>query len=208
MKYLDEEIAKLEKKQRNQQIPNEPPVNSAMNDIEHEEEQQWRGEDIINGVKGGSLDNDAIQLEFGRLNVMKTSLSINFPTDFFVCTLETDEHMVFSNDEHEINVIFNWIEAKEKFSMKHMKDSMLQQFHAMEMPISWVEDGTVNHGLFEPHYCLFTNNVANGVVFNYLCFVEKGNHQLIINVNGSDRQRNLWKWITEGMISSLEVDSK
>ncbi|WCM60085.1 hypothetical protein [Paenibacillus polymyxa] len=208
MKYLDEEIAKLEKEQQNPQILNESSINSAINDIEHTEEEKWKAEDITKGVKRGSLDIDALQLEFARLNVMKTGLSIHFPKDFFVCTLETDEHMVFSNEEHEINVIFNWIEVKEKFSMKHMKDSMLQQFHAMEMPISWVEDDTVNHGLLEPHYCLFTNNVANGVVFNYLCFVEKGKHQLIINVNGSDRQRNLWKWITEGMISSLEVDSK
>ncbi|WP_068504824.1 hypothetical protein [Paenibacillus kribbensis] len=209
MKYLDEEIAKLEKEQRRQKLLQEQPVKPINEEAKAypRQEETLNHEEIIIGVKNGFLDHEIIQLNFERLNILNTGISLNFPKDYFICALDTEEHLVFNNNDHAINFIFNSFEAKETFSMTKMKTTMIQQYKDMEIPVNWIEDGVMNSRQQEVNYCLFTNYVANGVVFNFLAFLRTGSRQLLININGTDQRRDLWKAIVEGMIATLEVES-
>lgn len=208
MKYLDEEIAKLEKEQRRQKLLQEQPVEPVDEEAEASQRQEeiLNHEEIIRGVKNGFLDLEIIQLNFERLNILNT-ISLNFPKDYFICALDTEEHLVFNNNDHAVNFIFNSFEAKETFSMTKMKTTMIEQYKYMEIPMNWIEDGVMNSRQQEVNYCLFTNYVANGVVFNFLAFLRIGSRQLLININGTDQRRDLWKAIVEGMIATLEVES-
>ncbi|MFS0858720.1 MULTISPECIES: hypothetical protein [Paenibacillus] len=205
MSYLDEEIAKLEKQRRLEEREKKQGNTIHQNLREHPElEETPSPQEIMEGILKGTLIVEGTEVSFDKTSLMRTGICIRLPQEF-VQTLGTSEHLVYSNEKLEMNLMMQWIKPVKAMSMGQFKEIMQQQFRSMELGMNWMEDGNVVPCDLQTRYCVFSSSVANGHVFNYQAFIEKGDYQLIFNVNGNLDRWSHWKPVITGMISSLEV---
>lgn len=205
MSYLDEEIAKLEK-QRRQEAREKQEGKSFHQNLREESEVEGGPslQEMMEGLAKGVLAIEGTELAFEKTSIMETGIRMFLPRDF-VMTLETSEHLVYSHEKLELNLIMQWIKPVQAMSIAQFKEIMQQQFRTMELGMSWIEDGVVVPCSLQTRYCVFSSSVANGQVFNYQAFIDKEDYQLIFNVNGNLKRWDHWKPVITGMISSLEV---
>lgn len=205
LSYLDEEIAKLEKQRRQEEREKSvgDPVHQNLKQ-EHELKEIPSLEETMEGILKGAITVEGAEVSFEKASIMQTGIRMMLP-EGFVQNLETSEHLVYSNENLEMNLIMQWIKPVNAMSMAQFKEIMQQQFRTMELAMNWMEDGNVVPCALQTRYCVFNSSVANGQVFNYQAFIEKGDHQLIFNVNGNLERWSHWKPVITGMISSLEV---
>ncbi|MGW7158145.1 hypothetical protein [Paenibacillus taichungensis] len=205
MSYLDEEIAKLEKKRRLEEREKRQGNAIHLNLREHPELGETPSpQEIMEGILKGTLIVEGAEVSFEKTSLMRTGIWMRLPQEF-VQTLGTSEHLVYSNEKLEMNLMMQWVKPVKAMSMGQFKEIMQQQFRSMELGMNWMEDGNVVPCALQTRYCVFNSSVANGQVFNYQAFIEKGDHQLIFNVNGNLQRWSHWKPVITGMISSLEV---
>ncbi|SDF44550.1 hypothetical protein SAMN04488689_10517 [Paenibacillus sp. cl6col] len=170
-------------------------------------EEKWR-EDMRNGVHHGGVDLNGTIVEFEKQDFFEPGLSFLFPKDFLLCTLETEQQMVYQNEAHALNIILQYTERPEQaIDLRQMKTDMIRSMANMELHTEWLEDGTEEVNGQPIHYCSFLNPVAHGKVFNFLFFVDAGHKRLIANINGNDKHVTRWSIIALEMIRSVEVAS-
>lgn len=170
-------------------------------------EEQWR-EDVRNGVHHGGIDLNGTIVEFEKQDFFEPGLSFLFPKDFLLCTLETEQQVVYQNEAHALNIILQFTDRPEQaIDLKQMKMDMICSMANMELHTEWLEDGTEEVNGQSIHYCSFLNPVAHGKVFNFLFFVDAGHKRLIANMNGNDKHVKRWSIIALEMIRSVEVAS-
>ncbi|MDQ0171299.1 MULTISPECIES: hypothetical protein [Paenibacillus] len=205
MPYLDEEIAKIEK-QRRQELREKKESKSHNQNLKEKPvmEQAPCPQEILEGVRSGVLLVEGVEVIFEKTSIMQTGISMMLPQDF-VQTLEDSEHLVYSNEKLEMNLILQWVKPIRAMSMGEFKEIMKQQFQSIELAMNWMEDGDITPCDFQTKYCVFSSSVANGHIFNYQAFIEKDDHQLIFNVNGNLNRWSHWKPVVTGMLSSMEV---
>jgi len=205
LSYLDEEIAKLEKQRRLEEREKRQGNAIHLNLREHPELGETPSpQEIMEGILKGTLIVEGAEVSFEKTSLMRTGICMRLPQEF-VQTLGTSEHLVYSNEKLEMNLMMQWVKPVKAMSMGQFKEIMQQQFRSMELGMNWMEDGNVVPCALQTRYCVFNSSVANGQVFNYQAFIEKGDHQLIFNVNGNLQRWSHWKPVITGMISSLEV---
>ncbi|MCW3791440.1 hypothetical protein OM416_07605 [Paenibacillus sp. LS1] len=204
MTYLDEEIAKLERQRRSQPQQEEFSTKNVGAETEQHTKEILSHNDVMTGLRAGGLTIESAEVTFEQFDIMQTGIQMFLPKDF-VPSLESAEHFVYSSAEKELNLIMNWIRPTQNMSIQQFREVMQQQFRSMDMAMKWIEEGKVESSPLDTKYCLFTNSVANGEVFNYLAFIEINDHQLLFNMNGNVKRLPYWKPVIIGMISSLEV---
>ena len=136
-------------------------------------------------------------------------IQLCFPKEFFICALDEAESAIYKNDENDVNAIFSVVKKETRtLKMPDLKKQIIQNMKSMDLYTEWIEDGALDIEGNAIPFCLFSNPVANGKVFNLMFFISLGKNNLIVNINGNANDLWLWEPIGKGMLQTLEINQK
>lgn len=200
MTYIDEEIAKIMKRER---LKEQERLLTEQEDILDEAIDE---EELIEGINQGKCIVFDKEISFGHYLVCDKRIEIDLPSNDI--EIKTNQEGIFQSLNMDMGFGCNIVLTNDKSdfkSLSHYKDMMVKNMK--KLTFKWNEEGSllISGGLMLK-YLDFINITGLGVVHNSMWFVMTPYGQAQININYDQELNKHFKHIVRAMMKTLKVN--
>ena len=200
MPYVDEQIAKILRKER-------------MREKKAQEEEQRKQEEllideeeILKGIEQGECTVIDRQFVFEERTILGNRVKVYVPCKELQVQKNFQE--VFIAGENEYGVGINYVISKEKEQIKSWdvyKKNIQENMEQSKMHFKWMEEGCLINGELKFQYLEFLSINGLGTLHNHMWMADTRHGRMIINLNYEHQEEKYWKPMIKAMIRKIEI---
>lgn len=200
MAYVDEEIAKMLRRERMQ----EKKVKEQ--EQEKKEATMLDEKEIIKGIENGQCTIFDKTFEFQSYKILGEKIQIYLPKENL--EVKVDDKEVFTalqmEEARSFQYAINGIK-KEFEPLSKYKENMKNNLKESNMQFKWVEEGCILQNNLKIQYLEFINPTGLGTIHNHMWFVMTPLGQMVCNLNYNEEDKKYWRPIANALMKLIEL---
>lgn len=200
MTFVDEEIAKMLRRQRMQE------KNTEQQEKEEKEAAMLDEKEIIKGIEKGSCTIFDRTFLFQPHKILKGKAQIYLPMEEL--EIKVDDQEIFTaiqmDEARSFQYTLNGI--KQEFEpLSVYKENMKKNLKKTNMQFKWIEEGCILKNNMKIQYIEFINSTGLGTIHNHMWFIMTPYGQMICNLNYNHEDEKYWRPMTKALMKLVEI---
>ena len=200
MAYIDEEIAKILRKERMKEQEEE------LLQEEQEADDAVDEDEIIEGIRNGKCVLWDRIFEFAHYTILDGRAEIYLPSEEI--NIQKDETTFFQSLNNEVGFSSSIVlsDIMEEFSpLSVYKDNIVKNMRKTGMKFKWQEEGSLFSGKGKIQYLDFISMSGLGAIHNSMWFVMTPYGRLQTTLNYDHEEHKYWKHLMRGLMKLFEI---